>query len=94
MNGFANRDTHELGFEALVQMRDARQLRRVTGRARRRPLSSGAGLLDGFRLLAPRRLSGHAISLRLKLRAMPGHVVSLASFNKILVTGTYLCIYL
>jgi len=25
---------------------------------------------------------------------MPGHVVSLASFNKILVKGTYLCVYL
>jgi hypothetical protein len=56
--------------------------------------SHPGGLLDGFRLPAPRRPAGHAISLRLKLRAMPVHVVSLASFNKILVTGTYLCIYL
>jgi hypothetical protein len=60
------------------------------GRARSHP----GGLLDGFLRAAPRRLAGHAISLRLELRAMPDHVVSLASFNKILVTGTYLCIYL
>jgi hypothetical protein len=47
MNGFANRDTHELGFEALVQMRDARQLRRVTGRARRRPPRRRAAVRRG-----------------------------------------------